>query len=672
MTSLIRWKKQQTFIDLLDEIPLGEHAAIYAGTSTYDAAAAAATAAAKAIAQGKGLRLDANGLLMFGSSVDLRGVKHIDIRANIKQSAGTLTIGGFSESGGMRVRLGDVTNADSPLTVAPPAQPVLKIFGASNSLFDLGACNYLQLYADASAGGIAAGGRMVAYNNFRITGTLGLLEITDSGTALSYVNENTIQGGRIIRYRVIGVGYKHNHNKLNDPTFEGGSVEITMNGGAHVNRIRGARFESISAAPGITFGEDTYSNSIECSWSGTGNPRSEFNNSIKISDLGYGNMVATEAAKTFRKTQLFSINGATPIAANAVDSTSTTTNINPAGFAGLGIKAVITPSLGGFEVGAGRLIALSDLIPVSRGDVVSYDCDFDGSKLRTVVYVYGVNMEPLTAEGGGGAFFSQPGMTFNAAGHYTQGADQPKTIYSGAVTRNEVAFIRVGFYSGAGGFFRGVSAALHTQALGRGVAEGAAADKATQRSIAGAPTKGLLPQGYRVWDSVNRRDCYVTYRHETSLTGALAAGATSATVASAGAIANADVCGILLDDGTTHWTAVSALAGATFNIDAIPVGRSAANGARVAFVRWEYSALVGSVVYNPPSLMDADGVTTTLTVTGAEMGDFVMASHGLDIAGLILTAWVSATDTVTVRWQNETGGVVDIGNSTLRVRVIKK
>jgi len=80
--------------------------------------------------------------------------------------------------------------------------------------------------------------------------------------------------------------------------------------------------------------------------------------------------------------------------------------------------------------------------------------------------------------------------------------------------------------------------------------------------------------------------------------------------------------------------------------------------------------LTGSKTYDPPSLDDGDGTTTTVTVTGAALGDFVTSvSFSLDIQSLIVTGWVSAADTVSVLFQNETGATVDLGSGTLRVLV---
>ena len=83
-----------------------------------------------------------------------------------------------------------------------------------------------------------------------------------------------------------------------------------------------------------------------------------------------------------------------------------------------------------------------------------------------------------------------------------------------------------------------------------------------------------------------------------------------------------------------------------------------------------FSYSSGSATFNPASLADGAGETTTVTVTGAALGDFAIASFSLNTQDLIVTAWVSAANTVSVRFQNETGaGPVDIASGTLRARV---
>lgn len=82
--------------------------------------------------------------------------------------------------------------------------------------------------------------------------------------------------------------------------------------------------------------------------------------------------------------------------------------------------------------------------------------------------------------------------------------------------------------------------------------------------------------------------------------------------------------------------------------------------------------LVGTATFDPASLADGVGETTTVTVTGAALGDFALASFSLTTSGITITAWVSATDTVSVRLQNESGGLLDIASGTLAALVIKQ
>lgn len=82
--------------------------------------------------------------------------------------------------------------------------------------------------------------------------------------------------------------------------------------------------------------------------------------------------------------------------------------------------------------------------------------------------------------------------------------------------------------------------------------------------------------------------------------------------------------------------------------------------------------LSGSATYDPPSLNDGVGATTTLTVAGAALGDTVVGvSFSLDLQGITVTGYVSAANTVSVRFQNESGGILDILSGTLRAVVRK-
>lgn len=78
-----------------------------------------------------------------------------------------------------------------------------------------------------------------------------------------------------------------------------------------------------------------------------------------------------------------------------------------------------------------------------------------------------------------------------------------------------------------------------------------------------------------------------------------------------------------------------------------------------------------SATFDPSSLSDGAGETTTVAVAGAALGDFAQASFSVPLSGVMMTAWVSDADEVSVRFQNETGSPVDLAEGTLRVRTVK-
>ena len=81
--------------------------------------------------------------------------------------------------------------------------------------------------------------------------------------------------------------------------------------------------------------------------------------------------------------------------------------------------------------------------------------------------------------------------------------------------------------------------------------------------------------------------------------------------------------------------------------------------------------LSGSITWDAGSIGDGNEEAKELTVTGAELGDFVLSSLSIDIADLVLDAQVTAADTVTAILANNTGGAVDLGSCTLSVIVVK-
>ena len=81
--------------------------------------------------------------------------------------------------------------------------------------------------------------------------------------------------------------------------------------------------------------------------------------------------------------------------------------------------------------------------------------------------------------------------------------------------------------------------------------------------------------------------------------------------------------------------------------------------------------LNGTAVLDPISLVDGAGETLVITVTGAVVGDFVLVAPGVDLQELMISASVTAADTVEVRLQNESTATVNLASSTWKAKVIQ-
>lgn len=86
----------------------------------------------------------------------------------------------------------------------------------------------------------------------------------------------------------------------------------------------------------------------------------------------------------------------------------------------------------------------------------------------------------------------------------------------------------------------------------------------------------------------------------------------------------------------------------------------------------EQVVLQGSATWDPGSIATAAEAVVEVTVAGAALGDFAVASLSIDVADLTLTACVTAANTVTVQLSNVTGGAIDLASSTVSVRVFPR
>lgn len=78
-----------------------------------------------------------------------------------------------------------------------------------------------------------------------------------------------------------------------------------------------------------------------------------------------------------------------------------------------------------------------------------------------------------------------------------------------------------------------------------------------------------------------------------------------------------------------------------------------------------------TATWDPSSIANGGIESTTVTVAGANLGDFAIASFSISLQGMEMTASVSATNTVTVVLSNLTGASIDLASGTLSVLVFK-
>lgn len=97
------------------------------------------------------------------------------------------------------------------------------------------------------------------------------------------------------------------------------------------------------------------------------------------------------------------------------------------------------------------------------------------------------------------------------------------------------------------------------------------------------------------------------------------------------------------------------------------IGTTLTDWRKFGRIDWDASA-----TYDPPSLATgAASPIQTLSMTGVQAGDFVQASFSNDLQGMILNAWCVG-DAVKYLFFNPTGGTVDLGSGTVRVRVARQ
>jgi hypothetical protein len=98
------------------------------------------------------------------------------------------------------------------------------------------------------------------------------------------------------------------------------------------------------------------------------------------------------------------------------------------------------------------------------------------------------------------------------------------------------------------------------------------------------------------------------------------------------------------------------------------VSQSASAGTIAVTHKTRSLPLRATATWDPGSIASgASELSAAITVTGAALGDSVVSSHSISLAGLSSTAYVSVADAVRVVLTNNTGSAVDLASHTVAV-----
>lgn len=262
-----------------------------------------------------GKTLSLCGEFYLGSTVSLRHCKVEATRAKFivgHNGIGVILGGAGNNANNPTQQIDEVTRAVG-LSASTRLTPLVQVIGAKGQYIDINRADYVQIYADATAGSQYNNNYSSAYStfNFKYINTIELF-----GENGGWINENMFNLNRCHKI-VLDGDYLHNHNVFNRGCMEG-KGEIYCNGSS--NQFVGFRFERRPSVNTdtlqINFTENSWNNHIEASWQSskgyTNNPYGT--HLITVNDEGLGNTINHIAAKNSQDVPLFSLTSQADIA----------------------------------------------------------------------------------------------------------------------------------------------------------------------------------------------------------------------------------------------------------------------------------------------------------------------------------------------------------------------
>jgi len=536
------------------------------GDGTTDDSTAFIAAAAVALAQSRPLWIPRNlTVKLVTPAIDLR---HIDLRfegaISIAQTSSYgIRIGGSSSNNNLRqAYIRSVTNSTST-----PTNPSIRVTGVKNGDISIQNCDYLQLFADANV----ADSTSCAYSTYKFGRQITKLELFgQNGTA--WINENLFIGGDFKTITYAG-SYNHNNNRHIKPNLEGTSA-IDLQVGS-CNFFDGVRGEGGTTA---SFGSGTWQNRIVSTYTSSRGSRTP--SVVVSSDTGIENSVVLQDDVGARRVTVARIDKYSRIFNGSSEFNATTTPVP--GIRLLSIRNANSPFL---DTGIFPLdYAAAALGYESKVRLNRLVLSASHTVLRPLVYCYDSNMAEMDPRAS-----ARIELLSGFGAHATNNYYTPSALQNGVrilVVDPTVKYLKILVQASSSALtYDWIDLAAYVPATSSD-----AVIDTMRRSIArplyqtAAPTQGLARLGENIGHATGRFTC--VSRVDTTLTVAGASTDTTITVASITGINSGDLIGILLTDGTTHWTTVNGAPAAGVITLAVALPSAAASGNQVSTNRW--------------------------------------------------------------------------------------
>lgn len=428
----------------------------------------------------------------------------------------------------------------------------IRLVGLKNGKVTVMNCYYLQLYAEAADVTMSS----IAYSEFYLGRMINTLELYGAA-GTSWINENTFYEGAVKKLVIDGVAYAHNNNVFIKTCVESAGSAIQIKKGVR-NKFYDLRTEGGTQ---IEFAAGTYYNVLIDNFiSAPGN----IAGGAVVTDNGQENFVMSSMEALYRIDDVVRVDRN-----NLIFDAS-------AEIAGL---QKITRS--GFDKVVAQnftVIYETGLIPI--GEIRRFKFDSDAKLFRYRVYCYDANKNLLNDK----LYISNIGgwsLIGDCASFGTNVSTAWVVFNDPAVKYANLAV----YHNGPGSFeYLRLMAYLKPGASDQTVET---IRRGQRRPLiqAAKPVRGLAYAGQAVAKSDGSGFWMCTSRLDTALSAAAASGATAIDVTSAAGMAAGDIAGVLLDDRTTHWAAISAVSANTITLASALPGTASAGGS-VAAMRW--------------------------------------------------------------------------------------